>query len=123
MSVLHSLAAGTALAQAPGPSVPWARIAVAFLFCIGLAVCAIAALRWRLGHRGNLDLGRAFPLLRGAKRRPRELELVERLSLSPTTHLAVVRHGERKLLILTSSTGATLLGGPEALADEQDTAE
>src|SRR5687767_15938165 len=100
-------AGGTALSYGTGPSVPWARIALAFLLCAGLAVAAIAFMRWRTGQGGPSPFW--LQLTRGAGDGQRELELVERLTLSPTTQLVVVRWGGRKLLILASPSGAQLL--------------
>ena len=110
-------AAGTALSYGEGPSVPWARIVLAFLLCAGLAVAAIAFLRWRTGQAGASPIW--LQMTGGASACERELELLERLALSPTTHLAVVRWGERKLLILASPAGARLLteGDSGALPD------
>ena len=107
-------AADTAFAYGAAPSVPWARIVLAFLLCVGLAVAAIAFLRWRTGQGSP---GRFWQqMVRSAGERQRELELVERLALSATTQLVVVRWGERKLLILASPSGA------QALGEEGDTA-
>jgi hypothetical protein len=99
--------AGTALSYGAGPSVPWARIILAFLLCAGLAVAAIAFLRWRAGQGGPGTIWRQMS--RGAAGGQRELELVERLALSPNAQLMVVRWGEKKLLVLASSSGAQVL--------------
>ena len=99
--------ASTALSYGEGPAVPWARIVLAFLLSIGVAVAAIAFMRWRAGQGGpNLPW---LQIRRGAADAQRELELVERLVLSATTQLVVVRWRERKLLILVSPTGAEVL--------------
>jgi hypothetical protein len=116
---LDFLAAGAALSYGEGPSVPWARIVLAFLLCAGLAVAAIAFLRWRTGRGAPSPFW--LQMMRGAGEGERELELVERLSLSPTTQLVVVRWGGRKLLILASPSGAQLLGDrPGAAPGEAD---
>ena len=101
-------AAGSALSYGEGPSVPWARIVLAFLLCAGLAAAAIAFMRWRTGQGAPGPFW--LQMTRGAGDGQRELELVERLSLSPTTQLVVVRWGERKLLILSSPRGAHVVG-------------
>jgi hypothetical protein len=100
-------AAGTAISSGAGPSVPWARIALAFLLCAGLAVAAIAFLRWRTGQGGPSPFW--LQMTRGTGEGQRELELVERLALSPSSQLAVVRWRARTLLIMTCPTGAQLL--------------
>jgi len=100
-------AAGSALSYGEGPSVPWARIVLAFLLCAGLAIAAIAFLRRRTKQGGPGPFW--MQLARGTGDEQRELRLVERLALSPTTQLAVVRWGARKLLILSSPAGAQLL--------------
>jgi hypothetical protein len=100
-------AAGSALSYGEGPSVPWARILLAFLLCAGLAAAAIAFIRWRTRPGGPGPFWQQ--MTRGAREGRRELELVERLALSPTTHLFVVRWGQRRLLILSSSSGAQVL--------------
>ncbi len=100
-------AAGSALSYGEGPAVPWARIVLAFLLCAGLAAAAIAFLRWRTGPGGPGPFWQQ--IIRGAREGQRELELVDRLALSSTTHLVVVRWGERKLLIVSSSSGVQVL--------------
>lgn len=107
-------AAGTALSYGEGPSVPWARIVLAFLLCAGLAVAAAAFLRWRTGRGAPSPFW--LQMARGAGDGRRELELLERLSLSPTAQLLVVRWGEKKLLILASPAGAQLLGDEPGMA-------
>ena len=100
-------AASSALAYGEGLSVPWARIVLAFLLCVGLAVAAIAFMRWRTGQGAPrpfwLQMGR------GAGDGQSELELLDRLALSPTTQLVAVRWGEKKLLVLASPAGAWLI--------------
>lgn len=110
-------AAGAALAYGEGPSVPWARIVLAFLLCAGLAVTAIAFMRWRTGQRGPSSFW--LQMARGSGDGQRELELVERLALSATTQLVVVRWGERKLLILASPSGAQTLGEKDGGAEPE----
>ena len=110
-------AAGSALSYGAGPSVPWARIVLAFLLCAGLAVGAIAFLRWRTGQGGPGPLWSRLGRVAGSP--DRELQLVERLALSATTQLVVVRWGTRKLLILASPAGAHVLSeeGDGAVAE------
>ena len=105
-------AAGNALSYGEGPSVPWARIVLAFLLCVGLAVAAIAFMRWRTGQGGPGPIW--SQIVRGAGGGDRELEQIERLALSPTTQLFVVRWREKKLLILSSSSGAQVIGEEHA---------
>jgi hypothetical protein len=100
-------AAGTALSYGEGPSIPWARIVLAFLLCVGLAVAAIAFMRRRSMQGGPSPFW--LQMTRGTGDGLRELELVERLVLSPTAQLVVVRWGARKLLLLASPSGAQLL--------------
>ena len=77
--------ASATLAYGSGPAVPWGRIALALLFCLGLSVAAIAFLRRRGGQIGPQA---AWWPIRGSRAAAqRELELLERLALTPTSQL------------------------------------
>jgi hypothetical protein len=99
--------------------VPWARIVLAFLLCAGLAVAAIAFMRWRTGQGGATPIW--LQMTRGTGTPERELELVERLALSPTTQLVSVRWGARKLLILASPAGAQVLSELDVVSSRPET--
>jgi hypothetical protein len=108
---LALLAAATApLAYGEGPTVPWARIVLSLLFCLALGVSAIVAIRRRSGHAvpGPIAL-----LFQGTGRAaPRQLELLERLALTATSQLCLVRCGDKRLLVLVSPVGAQVIEGP-----------
>jgi flagellar biogenesis protein FliO len=100
-------AAAAPIAHGSAFSVPWARIALSLLFCIALAVAAIALIRRRTGHTA---LGPIAALIaRGEQAAPRGLELLERLPLTATSQLCLVRCGDERLLILISPGGAQLI--------------
>lgn len=105
---LATLAAATApLAYGEGPTVPWARIVLSLLFCLALGIGAIAFIRKRAGRA---SLGPIAMLLQGAERsKERELELLERLPLTATSQICLVRCGNRRLLVLVSPGGAQLI--------------
>jgi hypothetical protein len=107
-------AAGSALSYGSGPSVPWVRIVFAFLLCAGLAVAAVAFMRWRTGQGSTAPFW--LQMTRGTAAGERELELLERLALSPTTQLVSVRWGARKILILAAPTGAQVLSETDVAA-------
>ena len=96
--------AAAPIGQADGPSVPWARIVLSLLFCIALAVAAIAFIRKRSGQAA---LGPLATLMSHVERgAPRQLELLERLPLTATSQLCLLRCGESRLLVLVSPAGA-----------------
>lgn len=114
---LAQLAAAAApIAYGEGPSVPWARIVLSLLFCIALAFGAVAFVRWRSGQAGP---GSLASLLRRVERgTARRLELLERLPLTPTTQLCLVRSGNSRLLVLVSPGGAQLIERLDEMPDE-----
>jgi flagellar biogenesis protein FliO len=99
--------AAAPIGQVDGFAVPWARIALALLFCLTLAVGAIALLRRRSGSPALPPF--ASFLSSHERDRERELELVERLQLSAASQICLVRCGEERLLLHVSATGAQLL--------------
>jgi len=92
-------------------AIPWARIVLALLFCLALAVAAIAVRRRRLGFSATPSF--ASLLAFNGAREDRELELLERLQLSPTSQICLIRCGHRRLLLHISAAGAQLLGEPD----------
>lgn len=99
------LAAATArLGQASEPAIPWLRIVFAFLFCIALAVVAVLWLRRRQGLP---------PLLAGlvpaASAGPDRLGIEERLRVSATSQILVLRWDGARYLVHVSGAGAQLL--------------
>lgn len=100
-------AASATIGQSAGFSIPWARIVLSLLFCLTLAVGAIAFIRRRSGAA-------VFPsfasLLSSAERgKQRDLELLERLQLSPASQICLVRCGNKRLLVHVSAGGAQVL--------------
>ena len=82
---------------------------------LGIAVVftALAGLRWWSRRRG-LATFRPFDRMR---QKPRQLEAVERLSLTPHHALHVVRFQGRELLIASHATGCVLLKSQRALLE------
>ena len=115
---LAMLSAATApLAYGEGPTVPWARIVLSLLFCLALGIGAIAFLRRRSGQAA---LGPIALLLQGVgPAKPRELELVERLALTPTSQLCLVRCNDKRILVLVSPAGAHVVEGLAAGGGEE----
>lgn len=97
-------AASGRLGQAEGPVIPWLRIVLAFLFCIALAVAAVLWLRKRQGLP---------PLLAGliatAPDGPDRLGIEERLRVSATSQILVLRWDGARYLVHVSGAGAQLL--------------
>ena len=113
MSVAPSLlvlaAAGARFGRAADPDIPWLRIALAFLFCIALAVAAILLLRRYQGGRidpATLLTGLVRP---GPAATPRALRLEERLRLSATSQVLVLAWGGTSYLVHVGATGAQLI--------------
>lgn len=97
------------LASGTAPSIPWARIVLAFLFCILVALAAIAFIRKRNGmpvlpadlvHR----LGQGQVVAPAAAGR---LQIVQRLGVTPTSQLVVLKRGRQNYLLHLTNTGAT----------------
>ncbi|WP_324740472.1 flagellar biosynthetic protein FliO [Tsuneonella sp. CC-YZS046] len=89
-----ALAAG--LGKGTAPAIPWARIALAFVFCIALAAGAILLMRKYRLHDGG---GFSFP------RRPagqRAIEIVETRRVSQHGDACLLRcHGQDYLFVIT----------------------
>ena len=86
------------------PQIPWARIILAFFFCIGVAVAAIAFLRWRGGEN-------PLPILlkREAAKEKHAFEIIERTRVGPGAQLCMLACKERRYLIYIGPHGAVLL--------------
>lgn len=110
LSLLAMQAADAApLATGSAPSIPWIRLILAFLFCIVIAVLAVAFIRKRNG----------LPLLpehlqarlnQGATDQSSQqdrIQITQRLSVTPTSQLVVLRRGEQNYLLHLTNTGAT----------------
>lgn len=108
MDALPILAAGP-LAHGGDPVIPWARIVLALLLCLALAVAAILALRYRQGRPADLGA-----LLRGLVQPPEsgvmpQLRVEERLRLSATSQVVVLHWDSARYLVHIAPGGAQLL--------------
>lgn len=65
----------------------------------------LGALMWLRGRRGTI----ALPFSRPARRDRRLLESVDRIPLSPSHVLHLIRLGDRSLLVAVDSRGCVLL--------------
>lgn len=111
MTTFTLLAVGTEIgSQASRVEIPWLRIALAFLFCIALAVGAITLLRlrqgqWTLPHWGRDWVGR----LRDKRAGPARLSVVERVALSPGHQVILLRCDDKCHLIHLGPQGSALI--------------
>lgn len=88
----------------PEPQIPWARIVLAFFFCVGVAVAAIALLRWRGGENPLPAL-----LRREATGGKPEFEIIERTRVAPGAQLCMLACRSRRYLIYIGPNDAVLL--------------
>ena len=102
---LPAMAAG--LGTASTPSVPWVRIVLAFLFCIALAVAAIAVLRHQQGRLRFTFAARAFPAMAQAPRR--RIEVIETRRISQHGDVCLLHCDEYSYLIAMGQAHAVLL--------------
>ena len=87
-------------------AVPWARLALAFFICVALAAAAIHMMRQRYGSaapRGFSDF------LSRKEQVEAEIEIVERVRITPSGQLCLVRCGERRYLIHLGQHNCTLI--------------
>lgn len=103
-----------------GPDIPWLRIVLAFLFCIGIAVAAIAFMRVRNGLptmpkalRERLIQNPDYTDLRSDR-----LEVVQRVGIMPSGQLLVVRRGTRNYVLYLTAHGSSEIDRFEDAADE-----
>jgi flagellar biogenesis protein FliO len=118
MGLAFLIRAAEPIGQASEFAVPWARIVLSLLLCLALAVWAIAFLRRRSGAAPIPMFARLLAQSDGD--RERQLELVERLQVSPASQICLVRCGDKRFLFHVSSAGAQLLS---RLDDETVAAE
>lgn len=106
--------APAAVPHASDLSIPWARIVLGLLFCIGLAVVAILLIRQRQGLPNRLsDLRSAFTSASiGASKEALQIE--QRLRISPASQVIILRCAERRYLVHLGPQSAQLL---DRLAD------
>ena len=117
LAAIPALLANARVPYATGPelSVPWARIAIAFLICVALAAAAIHLLRNRYGRKAA---PRSFgDLLRQTERGDPALELEERLRITPTGQVCVIRCEGRRYLLHIGQQGCTLIDRLDDRAD------
>lgn len=108
--LLSAAGSGTsAIAYSNGPDVPWLRIFLALCLCLALAGAAIWAMRVRYGLSVVPERLRQFVTTeRGDHAAPVEqLQLVQRLVVSPGHQLVLVRLGQRRYLLHLTASGAT----------------
>lgn len=110
--------AAPAYGQGADISIPWARIILAFLFCIAVAAGAILWLRARQGRETSL---RALVDRLAGPAAPTEQVLVveDRLRASPTSQYLILRCGARRYLVHQTAQSAVLL---DRLDDAGETA-
>lgn len=111
MSTLTLLSAGTQIgSEATSVAIPWVRIVLAFVFCILVAIGAIALLRVR---QGTWDLGalrrRLSDGLPDTLIRARRLDLVEKLPMAPGHYAVLLRCDAAHVLLHLGPQGATVI--------------
>lgn len=104
--LLTAAHAAPAYSQNAGPAIPWARIVLAFFFCIAFAVVAILWLRSRQGQPVDVRalLGKLGQPTTVEAEEPLEIE--RRLRVSPASQIVVLRCGVRRYLLHVGSQGA-----------------
>ncbi|MEP0391760.1 MAG: hypothetical protein ABJ205_15515 [Erythrobacter sp.] len=104
------LSVGT-LSQGSAPDIPWVRITLVMLLCIGLAFVAVGFLRIRYGlpflpdRITNPITSRGLP----SDTQAEKLEIKDRLAAGPSSQFLVLGRGERRYLIHIAQHGATVI--------------
>lgn len=106
---LSPLTAAAISAADTGPIIPWARIVIAFLFCITLAIGAILWLRTRQGQPTSLSALWAQLKRPSTEIVPKAMAIEQRLRITPTGQFLVLRCDERRYLLHVGSQQAQLL--------------
>lgn len=90
--------------NASSDAIPWLRLVLGLLVCIGLAVAAALVLRSRSGS----TVTSAWP-----RKAPRRLQLLETMRIGPQASLSLVKvDGAEYLLVSTSSAAHLTKYGP-----------
>lgn len=107
--LLASGAERALLGQGSGPDIPWFRLILAFLFCIGLAVVAIMAVRARAGMPvlPNRLSGLTKGLLEGEVLPQERVTIIQRLPVAPGSQLILLKRGRQRYLLHLTASGAT----------------
>ncbi len=100
---------GSAIPYGSGPDIPWLRIILALGLCLALAAASIWALRVRHGLSVAPDWMQQFgATVKGDQLAPGEqLQLIQRLVVSPGNQLVLVRLGARRYVLHLTASGAT----------------
>lgn len=125
MSILVHLTAAAAdsapLATGTAPYIPWARIILALLFCIALAVGAIGFIRVKNGMSLVPD-GIAARLHKQGEAPPLasdKMQVTQRLSVTPSSQLVIVKRGKQNYMLHLTNQGATEI---DRFRDEEEEA-
>ena len=107
--LLASGAERAMLGQGSSPDIPWLRLILAFLFCVGLAVVAIMAIRARAGMpilpKGLDRLTRG--MLESEVLPEKRITIVQRLPVAPGSQLIVLKRGRQRYLLHLTASSAT----------------
>lgn len=124
LDLLTSAAADAApFAYDEGPSIPWGRLILAFLFSIAVALGAILFIRVRNGLPAWPDkLQRPWRTEgEAAGKTGEKLAIVERLNVTPSSQIVVLRRGRQNYLLHLSASGATEIDRFETADAEKTT--
>ena len=108
--LLAAAAENAPIVYADGPNIPWLRIVLVFVLCIALAVGAIGFLRVRNGLPLLPDELRMRVVQSGERSATisdERIQIVQRLSVTPSSQLVVLKRGRQNYLLHLTHTGAT----------------
>lgn len=109
-----------AVTHAPDLSIPWARIVLGLLFCLGLVVVAVLLIRQRQGLPNRLADWRSALSATSIGAGNEVLQIEQRLRITPASQLIILRCAERRYLVHLGPEGAQML---DRLADHDTTVE
>ena len=113
--------AATPLAQGAAPDVPWMRIVLVLVLCLGLATATIGFVRLRHGMPFLPDrLTNPIAQRNASRISTRQLEIVERLPAGPTSQFVLLARGKQRYLLHLSQNGATEIDRFSEEPDEAD---
>lgn len=94
--LLPACAHAATLAGGSSPQIPWVRLIVSLVFCLGLALSAILVMR-RMQQQGT---GGILRRMRGERpAAPDTFRILEARRISPTSHLCLVEFDGREFLL------------------------